>query len=140
MSDIAPPPQGAYVAATIHNGVVQTAGMTPRLDGVLQSTGSVGLDLTLEQGYSAAELCARNALAAATSVAGDLERCLQMTVYIACSDGFTQLSAVADGASSAIIEALGHDALPARAAVGVKHLPSGASVEVAITALARTKN
>lgn len=139
MSDIGPAPQGVYVAATIHNGVVDTAGMTPRIDGVLQSTGTVGSDLTVEQGFDAAALCARNALAAATSVAGQLDRCLQMTVYVACSDDFIELSAVADGASSAIVEALGHHALPARTAIGVKNLPSGAPVEVALTAVARVQ-
>lgn len=140
MSDIAPVPQGAYVAATIHNGVVHTAGMTPRIGGVLQSTGTVGVDLTIEQGYQAAALCAKNALAAAVSVAGQLDRCLQLTVYVACSDDFTQLSTVADGASTAIVAALGQDALPARAAIGVKNLPSGAPVEVALTAVARVLN
>jgi len=55
---------------------------------------------------------------------------LRMTVYIACAADFHELSAVADGASAAISVALGPDNLPARSAIGVQSLPSGAPVEV----------
>ena len=57
-----------------------------------------------------------------------------MTVYIACAPGFTDLSAVADGASDAIFAAGGADALPARSAIGVQSLPFGAPVEVDLVA------
>jgi enamine deaminase RidA (YjgF/YER057c/UK114 family) len=55
-------------------------------------------------------------------------------VYIACTPGFTQLSAVADGASAVIAEQVGQAGLPARSAIGVLSLPSGAPVEVELTA------
>lgn len=142
MSDIllvpGPVPQGQYVAATVHDSIAYSAGMTPRIDGVLQVSGVVGDSVDIADATIAAGMCARNALVAIASVAGGMdriERCLRMTVYVACAGNFFDLSAVADGASVVIAEVLGVEALPVRAAVGVKNLPSGAPVEVDITAV-----
>ena len=132
-----PAPQGDYVAAVLHAGTIYTAGMTPRIDGRLTVTGLVGDTVSLEEAYAATGLAASNALAAARAVLPDEStglRCLQMTVYVAAAVGFTQLSAVADGASAAIVAALGPGPLPARSAIGVATLPSGAPVEVQLVA------
>ncbi|MDI9915954.1 RidA family protein [Rhodococcus sp. IEGM 1379] len=142
MSDVSiatsPPAQGKYLVATMHDSIAYSAGMTPRIDGVLQIVGTVGDSVSAAHARAAAGLCAQNALAAIASLVGGMDRvqrCLRMTVYVACSDDFIALSAVADGASAAIAEILGMEALPARAAIGVKNLPSGAPVEVDITAV-----
>jgi enamine deaminase RidA (YjgF/YER057c/UK114 family) len=111
--------------------------MTPRVDGALTVRGIVGTDLTVVEAAAAAGVAARNALAAVGSAAGGLnrlDRCLRMTVFVACAPGFTELSAVADGASAAVAEFVGEAALPARSAIGVLALPSGAPVEVELTA------
>lgn len=136
VSTEAPPPQGDYIPAVLHDGVVHTAGMTPRRNGVLLVSGIVGETLSVEEARAAAGIAVGNALAAVRSVlpAGAGLRCLQMTVFIACAPGFTQLSAVADGASAVIAEAYGAQALPARSAIGVAALPSGAPVEVQLMA------
>jgi enamine deaminase RidA (YjgF/YER057c/UK114 family) len=60
-----------------------------------------------------------------------------LTVYVAAADGFTRHAAVADGASAALREALGERGVVARTAVGVRTLPSGAPVEVALVAAVR---
>lgn len=132
----APVPQGDYVPAVLHDGVVYTAGMTPRRDGMLTLSGVVGATVTAEQARTAAGLAAGNALAAVRSQAPPDAgiRCLRMTVYVACTSTFHELSAVADGASAAIRDALGEAALPARAAIGVQSLPSGAPVEIDLIA------
>ena len=136
----APPrPQGDYVPAVFDDGLVYTAGMTPRRDGVLTVRGVVGSSVSLEQARDAARLAAGNALAAARSALPDGAtrlRCLRMTVYVACTPDFHDLSRVADGASAAISATLGSAALPARAAIGVQSLPSGAPVEVELVARA----
>lgn len=134
-----PAPQGDYVPAVAHNGLLFSAGMTPRRNGVLTLTGVVGVTVDVDSARAAARLAAGNALAAVRSVLpADSPglRCLQMTVYVACTPEFTDASAVADGASEAIVEALGHSALPARSAIGVAALPSGAPVEVQLVAAA----
>jgi enamine deaminase RidA (YjgF/YER057c/UK114 family) len=122
----------------LHDGVVYTAGMTPRRNGELTVTGVVGLAVSVAAARAAAGLAATNALAAvfAALPADARVRCLRMTVYIACAPDFHDLSEVADGASKAISTTLGADALPARTAVGVQTLPSGAPVEVELVAAA----
>lgn len=135
---VAPPtPRGDYVPAVLHDGVVYTAGMTPRRDGELTVTGQVGAAVSGAAARAAAELAATNALAAVFSAlpaGAHGVRCLRMTVYVACAPDFHDLSAVADGASAAISAALGADALPARSAIGVQTLPSNAPVEVDLVA------
>lgn len=130
-------PQGDYRPAVLHDGVVYTAGVTPRVGGELRVRGVVGQTLSAEQARVAAQIAAANALAAVRSVLpADAERirCLRMTVYIACTPTFHDLSAVADGASARIRSELGDTALPVRAAIGVQTLPSGAPVEIDLIA------
>lgn len=134
-----PAPQGDYIPAVHHAGLIFSAGMTPRRNGVLTVTGIVGRQLDLHTARAAATLAAMNALTAVRSVlpsGASGVRCLQMTVYVACTTDFTEISAVADGASAAITAELGVGALPARSAIGVRALPSGAPVEVQLVAAA----
>lgn len=134
--DHIPVPRGDYVPATVHNGVAYTAGMTPRIDGRLTVAGVVGDSLTAAQAREAAGVAAGNALAAArAALPPGAVRCLKMTVFVACSPDFHDLSDVADGASAVIRAELG-DSLPARSAIGVQCLPSGAPVEVELVCAA----
>ncbi len=138
----APPrPQGAYVPWVRHGELVVTAGMTPRdATGALQVTGLVGGEVTPEQARRAAALAAANALSAVADAAGGLDRvarCLRMSVFVACVDGFVALSALADAASEELAAHLGTDRLPARSAIGVRALPGGAPVEIELTAVVR---
>lgn len=138
----APVPQGDYRPAALHDGVVYTAGMTPRVDGELRVRGVVGETLSAQQARAAAQIAAANALAAVRSVLpAEVEgiRCLRMTVYIACAPTFHDLSAVADGASARIRSELGEVALPVRTAIGVQTLPSGAPVEIDLIAAVSRK-
>lgn len=132
----APPPQGDYRPAIVDAGLVMTAGMTPRVDGVLQHAGRVGADIDLETARSAAAVAAGNAYAAAVSALGSadaIRRALRLTVFVNAASGFTQHSAVADGASARLRELLGERGAVVRSAVGVASLPGGACVEVELT-------
>lgn len=135
-----PTPMGAYRAAVGGAGLIFSAGLTPRRDGELIVTGKVDHDVDIDTAKSAAGLAARNALSALADFAGGIEnvgRLLQMTVYIACDAEFTAHSAVADGASAALVDVLGTEVTVARVAVGVISLPGGAPVEVQLVAVAR---
>jgi enamine deaminase RidA (YjgF/YER057c/UK114 family) len=137
-----PPPGGAYAPATRHGDLVVSAGMTPRRHGVLTARGLVGAAVTAEDAKQAAAVAAENALAAVADAAGGLElvrTCLRMTVYVACAEGFVELSGVADGASSALEAHLGPGRRPARAAIGVRSLPGGAPVEVELMVAVGTR-
>jgi enamine deaminase RidA (YjgF/YER057c/UK114 family) len=135
-----PGPRGSYVPAVVADGIGYTAGMTPRRDEGLVVRGTVGADVSPADAAAAAGLAAANALSAVAAAAGGLDRvrrCLRMTVYVACSEDFVALSAVADGASAELARHVGVAGLPARSAVGVRRLPDGAPVEVELTVAVR---
>lgn len=135
-----PAPQGRYTPAIVHGGVAYSAGMTPRVDGVLVARGTVGAEVTAEQATDLAGLAAANALSAIAAAVGGVHnvvRCLRLTVYIAATSDFTAHSAVADGGSMALHDRLGERGAAARSAIGVAGLPGGAPIEVELTAAVR---
>lgn len=132
-----PPPQGLYRAASRHGGLIFTAGMTPRRDGVLQATGPVGAAADPARYRDAVVLAAGNALAAARACLAEGERLaaiVSLTVYIAAEPGFTAHSQLADFASEFLRGELGEAGIGSRAAVGVATLPGNAPVEVQLIA------
>src|SRR5688572_12775223 len=121
-----PKPQGRYVPALRQGQLVMTAGMTPRVEGVLQFTGKVGRDVSLDDARRAAGIAASNAVAAAAEAAGSadlIQRALRLTVYVNAPEDFTAHPQVADGASDALAELLGERGAVVRSAVGVASLP-----------------
>lgn len=132
----APRPQGDYRAASTTPQLVLTAGMTPRIDGVMQYAGQVGGEVSVPDAEVAAALAAGNAVAAAVAAVGtatSIRQVLRMTVYVNAVPGFTEHSRVADGASQRLRELLGDRGAAVRSAVGVASLPGGACVEVELT-------
>jgi enamine deaminase RidA (YjgF/YER057c/UK114 family) len=96
----------------------------------------VGGDLTVEEAREAAAIAAGNALSAALAALAPgqrLDRVLRLTVYVNAAPGFTQHTAVADGASARLRELLGDRGAAARSAVGVSSLPGDACVELELT-------
>lgn len=134
----APGPAGHYEQARLHGGFVFSAGMTPKDGNGLLGRGLVGGEIPVEQAGRLAATAARRALDAAEHAAEHagqrVSGVLMLTVYLATGPGFTEHSAVADGASEAVRERFPALPLPARAAVGVSTLPGGSPVEVHLTA------
>jgi enamine deaminase RidA (YjgF/YER057c/UK114 family) len=125
----------------VFGGIAYSAGMTPRVDGVLVARGHVGVEISVKEAKPLAARAAVNALAAIASAVGGVDnvvRCLRLTVYVAASAGFTALSSVADGASEALFDHLGERGSAARSAIGVAELPDGSPIEVELTAAIRT--
>lgn len=132
-----PRPQGHYVPTSRAGDLVATAGMTPRVDGVLAITGRVGDAVDVDEARRGAAIAAANALSAVAERAGGLERIVglvRMTVYVHAASGFTQHTAVADAATDALVVHLGELGRCARSAVGVASLPGDAPVEIELTA------
>ncbi|WP_323717999.1 RidA family protein [Paracoccus aminovorans] len=129
----APVPQGRYVPASRHGGLIFTSGMTPREAGVLRFTGPVRAGDDPELWREAVELACANALAAARSrLAGDerIAAVVGMTVFVAAEPGYALHSKLADFASDLLFSELGEAGIGSRAAVGVATLPGGAPVEI----------
>ena len=118
--------------------VVRTSGQIPEVEGKLVATGLVGAEVSPQDAYQAAQVCALNALAAAAEVAGgldQLERVLKVTVFVASNPTFTGQAAVANGASDTFGKLF--DQPHIRSAVGAAALPLGAPCEVEVEFLAR---
>jgi len=131
------PPVAAYIPAVKTDKIVYTAGQVALVGGTLQYKGRLGENITVEQGYEAAKICALNALAALKSVAGSLdnvERIVRITGYVNSTNDFTDQPKVVNGASELMKNLFGDQGLHARSAVGVNSLPLGACVEVELIA------
>ncbi len=128
-----PRPGGSYVPAVRTGNLVFTAGQVSFEDGEIRVTGKVGDAVSLEEAQHAARLCALNALAAAASEAGGLDRIsriIKVVGYVASAPGFNGQPQVVNGASDLLGEIFGENGHHARSAVGVVELPLGVPVEV----------
>jgi enamine deaminase RidA (YjgF/YER057c/UK114 family) len=127
------PPAGAYVPAVISGSLVFTAGQLPMAAGVLPATGKVGDAVTAEEAKGYARTSALNALAAAASVIGSLDRVVRVVKvvgFVSSAPDFTGQPGVINGASELLGEIFGEAGRHARSAVGVAVLPLDSPVEV----------
>ena len=126
----APAAVGAYVPWTRTGNLVTTSFQLPFRDGELVYVGRLGAELTLEQGYEAARICALNGIAQLADAAGGLSRVriLRVEGHVGCTEQFEQIPQVLNGGSDLINEvfeergrhartALGHMVMPLRAPV-----------------------
>ncbi len=130
------PPHDPLDAVVVHGGTARTSGQLPRIDGQLTCTGTLGIDVTVEEGAEAARVCALNALSVLRAALGTLdrvERVLTVTGFVASAPGFHEQPAVVDGASRVLFEIFGDAGRHTRSAVGVAALPRGGAVEVEVT-------
>jgi enamine deaminase RidA (YjgF/YER057c/UK114 family) len=130
------PPHDPLDAVVVHGGVARTSGQLPRIAGKITCTGTLGHDVTVEEGAEAARVCVLNALSVLKATLGSLdriERVLTMTGYVACAPGFDQQPAVMDGASRLLYDLFGAAGRHTRSAIGVAALPRGGAVELELT-------
>ena len=128
---------GNYVPVVRHGKDVYISGQIPRVDDTIVVTGRAGADVTLHEAQLAARICAMRALALLQRSLGSLdqiERILRITVYVQCTQDFTQQSEVADAASDLLYSILGEAGAHTRTSVGVFQLPKNATVEVDLIA------
>jgi len=129
------PPVAAYVPAVITGNLVYTSGQLPMVGGVMPAVGKVGAEVGADEAQEYARICALNALAAADSVIGSLDRVtrvVKVVGFVASAPDFTGQPGVINGASQLLGEVFGDAGKHARSAVGVAVLPLDAPVEVEI--------
>jgi enamine deaminase RidA (YjgF/YER057c/UK114 family) len=133
-----PPPLGQYVRCVLADGFAFTAGHGPFDEfGKVSVRGQVGGELSLEQGQEAARLSMVSCLASLKSALGSLDnvdRIVKLLGFVNCAPGFTDTSAVMDGASELLVHAFGASGVHARAAIGTTVLPGGIPVEIELIA------
>lgn len=128
-----PKPVAAYVPAVFVDKYIYTSGQLPMMEGKLAYKGKVGGELTEDQGYAAAKICAINCLSAIRDLTGSLdhvERIVKVTGFVNSAPGFSNQPKIMNGASEFLGEIFEDAGRHARSAVGVSELPLGAAVEV----------
>ena len=132
---VATKPLAAYVPAVRTGNIVFTAGQLPMVDGVIAKTGKVGADVTVEEAYELAKICAINALAAVELVApvDSIVKVVRIVCYVNGAPGFVSQPAVANGASELFMHIWGEAGVAARSALGVAELPLNSPVEVELS-------
>ncbi|MFG1998393.1 RidA family protein [Spirillospora sp. NPDC048911] len=126
-------PLASYVPTARTGSLVYTAGQLPMVKGELRVTGKVGAEVTAEQAFEQARICALNAIAAIKAEVGDLskvKRIVKVVGFVASAPDFYGQPQVVNGASDLLGEVFGDAGRHARSAVGVGVLPRNAPVEV----------
>ncbi|RON57073.1 RidA family protein [Pseudomonas frederiksbergensis] len=127
-------PAANYVNHVVSQNQLFISGQIPLLDGKPAFIGRLGESISDEEGANAAELATLGLLSQLSNVLGDdlskLVRIIRLGVFIASAGDFKNQSAVANGASNLLVNALGDKGKHVRTAVGVSSLPAGVAVEV----------
>ena len=134
---VLPTPQRAVVAKilpyTITGNLLFISGQVPRWEEDVRYKGTIGKDLTVEEGQQAARLCALNVLThARAALDGDLDRIEQFVKvngFAVCTDDI-EVAHIVNGASELFIDVFGDAGKHARIAIGVARMPLGVSIEV----------
>nr|WP_320136117.1 RidA family protein [uncultured Amphritea sp.] len=128
-----PEPAANYVPGVKVGDLIFLSGQTPKDGRQIRYKGKLGVDLSVEEGYAAAQLCTLRLLSVLQSMTGDLARVkkiVKLTAFVNASEDFEAHPDVVNGASDLLEKLFGDKGQHARAAVGVSSLPSGAAVEV----------
>ncbi len=127
-------PAANYIPYVVTGNLVYVSGQVTIADGEVRYIGKIGDNLSVEDGYQAARLCAINLLAQVREACyGDLDRVQQVVKlggFVNSTPDFTNHPEVINGASDLIAEAFGDVGKHARFAVGAGSLPRGVAVEV----------
>jgi enamine deaminase RidA (YjgF/YER057c/UK114 family) len=136
----APEPAGNYQPWILSEKLLFLSGQFPIENGELRYTGQVGAELTEEQGYAAARLCALNALAQIREALGGFERLdslLRVEGHIASAPGWSNAPKVLNGASDIFLSVLGERGRHTRTAFTPQRLPWNLAIELVLTASVR---
>ena len=130
----AKPPVGSYVATKIVGNLLYISGQISISENGELIKGKVGKDLSVDDGYKAAERCGLSIISQAkVACNGDLSKiksCVKLTGFVNSIDNFTEQPKVINGASDLIASVFGEAGMHTRAAVSTNSLPLGVSVEV----------
>jgi enamine deaminase RidA (YjgF/YER057c/UK114 family) len=128
-----PNPTANYVTAVRSGHLLFLSGHGPLRGGRILYQGTVGRDLTIEQGQEAARLTGLNLLASARDALGSLDgvrRVVKLFGMVRCPEDFVDHPKVINGCSDLMVEVFGDHGRHTRSAIGVGSLPHGIAVEV----------
>lgn len=135
-----PAPAANYVPWRIGGGLLFLSGVGPNRPDGTAIIGTIGGELSVEQGYEAARLCGLNLLANMRAALGSLDRVDTVLKVLGMVRGvpeFGRHPEVINGCTDLFVQVLGEGGRPARSAVGMGSLPRGIAVEVEAVVLIR---
>lgn len=134
----APPPKGGVYTPVMEFGdkLLYCSGCGPDLGEGNTVVGTLGKDLTLEQGQKAAYNCMLNLLANLDAKLGDLNRIkrfVKVLAFVRSADDFAQQPQVVNGGSNLLVALFGEEkGMPARTAIGTNATPGGIACEIEV--------
>ena len=117
----------------IHAGLAYVSGHGPFDGDRLLVAGSVGAEVSVEEGYEAARATGLSMLASLKKELGDLDRVtawIKALGFVKCAEGFNVTPAAINGFSELVLALWGDAGRHARSAIGAGELPFGMPVEV----------
>ena len=127
-------PVANYVKFVRSGNLLFLAGHGPtRADGT-SITGKVGQELSLQQGYEAAQVTTLSLMATLKDALGGrldkVKRIVKVNGYVNCLTDFTDHPKVINGCSDLLVAVFGERGKHARAAMGMGSLPNNIAVEI----------
>ncbi|MED2970661.1 RidA family protein [Fictibacillus sp. B-59209] len=119
---------GNYVSCVRTGSLLFTSGQ-----GVDQYHGKLGRELTIEEGYLAAQQSMLNLLSVVKQELGELsrvKRVVKILGMVNCTEDFTATPQVMNGASDLLVQVFGEKGKHARSAVGMAQLPNNTAIEI----------
>lgn len=128
-----PHPMAEYVPAKLVGSLVYVSGQGPIRDGKPAYIGQVGAELSLDEGYQAAQICCLNCLAAVKAIAGSLDvikEIVHLRGFVNSAPDFHEQPKVVNGASELLVKLFGEQGRHTRAALGTSNLPGNIPIEL----------
>lgn len=128
-----PSPVGNYSAYKIVNNLIYISGQLPINKNGEMIKGTIGKNLTLEDGQKAAELCILNCVGQLKNAVKDLNnvvQCIKINGYVNCTNEFKDQPKLLNAGSDLLVQIFGERGIHARAVVGAISLPLDAAVEI----------
>jgi enamine deaminase RidA (YjgF/YER057c/UK114 family) len=138
-----PSPVGDYVPIRRSGQLLFLSTTTARTNGVPDYRGTIGGDLSIEEGRKAARAAALAMLEMIWQELGGtlapVSQILNMIGYVVSADGFHDQASVMDGATAVMIEVFGPDiGRSSRSAIGVKAMTGRSAIGIAGTVEVRS--
>lgn len=129
------PPSANFVDIVRSGNLLFLAGKGSKNPDGSRITGKIGVDLTVEQGYLAAQSIAIQHIAVIKKEIGDLSKVVRFVKVLGMANtnaDFTAHSQVINGYSDFIVDIFGDKGKHARSAVGMNSLPVNLAVEIEV--------
>ena len=126
-------PAANYVPVVRTGNLLFLSGVGPIQIQDTKTSGKLGEDLDINEGYKAAQTVGINLLARLKAELGDLDkvkRIVKLLVMVNATPDFTDHPAVANGCSDLMIKVFGEIGHHSRSAVGMSSLPFNIPVEI----------